>query len=87
MYHLYHLYFVTIQSLDEVHTGVRPCVPLEVEPVIKALATDGAQEPLHIRVTPQVAGQLSLQPKLLVAHITLQNRTFRCADRIFRCAS
>lgn len=51
------------------HTCVRSGVPLEVEGVVETLPADGAEEPLHLAVALEVAGQVSLQPEPLVAYL------------------
>ena len=46
-------------------TCVCPCVPLEVEGVVEALATEGAEVALHVAVALHVPVQQPLQAKRL----------------------
>ncbi|RUS81759.1 hypothetical protein EGW08_010451, partial [Elysia chlorotica] len=53
------------------HTCVSSCVPLEIEGVVEALATDPAQVPLVGAVVFQVSVQKTLEIKRPVAYMAL----------------
>lgn len=53
---------------------MRADVPLQVKGVIEALATEGAQVPLHLVVALEVAVEHALQAEALAAQLTVVGR-------------